>query len=236
MFVLILIFLFCLPGTLLADSISLDLGQTKTAHNRFAIPNTSADRVSLPQGDKVTTYRVTAYLDLAEDSQLYVLLAPLETDYTFVADKDFTFDGVNFANGVETRVDYTFNSYRLGYLKTWVINRFRWWLGATGKIRDAEIAVTQGNTTRRYNNVGLVPLLTIGFDWPFYANFSLFTHTDAIWSSQGSAYDAQLELKQRFKQFSWSLGKRLLGGGVDNDKVYNMAQFETVYLRFAQHY
>ena len=236
MFLSLLIFLFFLPGALLASSISIDIGETKTAYNRFAIPNTTANRISLPQGDKMTTHRVTGYFDLSDNSQLYVLLAPLETDYTFVADKDFTFDGVNFVNGIETKVKYKFNSYRLGYLKSWYSGRSGWWIGATGKIRDASITVTQGNSTHSYDNVGLVPLLSLGFDWPFYSNFSLFSHTDALGASQGSAYDAQLELKQQFNQFSWSFGKRILGGGVDNDKVYNMAQFDTFYLRFAAYF
>ena len=236
MFHALCLLLFSLPGTLLAGSISVDIGQSKTAYNRFAIPNTTANRTELPQGDKVTTYRITGYFDLADNSQLYVLLAPLELDYVFVADKDFTFDGVNFDNGVETKVKYKFNSYRVGYLKSWYTGHSGWWLGATGKIRDAHIKVTQGNSTQTYDNVGLVPLLSFGFDLPLYSNVSLFSHIDALWASQGSAYDAQLELKQQLNQFSWSFGKRILGGGVDNDKVYNFAQFDTLYIRLAAYF
>lgn len=224
------------PSLVHASSISLDIGQSKTSYNRFSIPNSSSDRIDLPQGDTITTRRITAYVDLGDNRQLYILLAPLSLEYTFVAEKDFTFDGVNYANGTQTRVNYTFNSYRLGYLKTWNAARATWWIGATGKIRDAEIAVIQGTTTQAYDNVGLVPLLSLGFDWLFYFDLSLFTHIDAMEASQGSAYDAQLELKQQFRQFSWSIGKRILGGGVDNDKVYNFASFDTYYLKVAVYF
>jgi len=216
-----------------ASSLSIDIGSTKTLYNRFAIPGTDKDRVTLPKGDALTSYRLTGYFDLKSKNQIYFLLAPLETESTFISSKNFEFDKTTFSANTETRVNYKFNSYRLGYLWKWYSSNLKYWTGVVGKIRDAKISVSQGATTKSYDNFGFVPLLAFGFDYQFSPSFSIFSHTDALSASQGSAFDSQLEFRYLLRSFGVSLGKRIFGGGADNDEVYTFAQFDTYYLRLS---
>ena len=231
---IIFISLFSLPT--IASSLSLDIGQTESIFNRFAIPNTSEDRISLEAEDKLASYRVTGFFNLSSGNQFYILIAPLETEYNFTSNSNFEFAGNDFSDATETKVNYKFNSYRLGYLWKWRGSRFDFWIGLVCKIRDAEIRVTQGITTSAYDNVGFVPLASMGFELRLFDWLSMFSHTDALGATQGSAYDSQLELKLNLDSFSLSFGKRILGGGADNDKVYNFAQFDTMYSRLSYNF
>lgn len=225
------VLLFLINHYVWASSINLDIGQTSTVFNRFSIPQSDNDRIITPTDGSINSYRVTGYFDLGNKDQLYFMLAPLEVSYEFNAAKNFRFNDTNFSSGQNTDVNYKFNSYRVGYLWTWTYSSFRYWLGAVAKIRDANIEVTQGSSSDSFDNVGFVPLASFGFEWALSQNFAIFHHTDALGASQGSAYDSQLELKFKSGSFSTSFGKRILGGGADNDTVYNFAQFDTYYLR-----
>lgn len=219
--------------TSFASSLHLDVGKTETNFNGFAIPNNRASELAMPTAGDLTGYRLTAYYDLPSKNQLYVLLAPLEASYNLTSIGAFTFNNTSFAGSTATKVDYRFNSWRVGYLWTWVRGTLKYWLGAVGKIRDAEIKVTQGASSDSYDNVGFVPLASFGFEWALSSNFGIFSHTDAMSASQGSAYDSSVELKFKTGRYGLSIGKRVLGGGVDNDSVYNFAQFDTFYLRLS---
>lgn len=98
------------------------------------------------------------------------------------------------------------------------------------KYRDTQIEVIQGSRSRSFDNIGFVPLASIGFEYYLTWGLSLYSHTDGLSASQGSAYDSQLELRLSFDYMAFSLGKRILGGGADNDNVYNFAQFDTYYI------
>jgi len=213
----------------MASSLSINVGRTKAVFNRFAIPNTDEDRISLPVTGTITSYRLTGYFDLASGNQIHFLLAPLSTSYSFTSQKTFEFDNQIFSTGVKTDVEYKFNSYRLGYLWKWTLSSLQIWGGFIGKIRDAQIKVSQIGISRAYDNVGFVPLAAFGFELDLSQSISLYSHTDALTASQGSAYDSQLEIRYNLNNVSLSLGKRILGGGADNDNVYNFAQFDTYY-------
>ena len=115
----------------------------------------------------------------------------------------------------------------------WENSSFNYWTGIVGKIRDAKISVTQGSNSKSYDNLGFVPLLAFGFDYKMTSQISLFSHTDALTAAQGSAFDSQLEVRYLISNFGVSFGKRILGGGADNDEVYTFAQFDTYYTRLS---
>ena len=223
------LFLLFYSSSLFASAISINVGETKAVFNRFAIPNTSEDRVTLPVDDTLVSYRLTGFFYLESGNQFYFLIAPLATSYTFNSEKNFEFDDENFSADTETEVEYKFNSYRLGYLWKWNLQSLSFWTGIVGKVRDAQIKVSQESISRKFNNIGFVPLAALGFEYNLFHNISLYSHTDALTASQGSAYDSQVELRLNMKNAAISFGKRILGGGADNDKVYNFAQFDTYY-------
>jgi hypothetical protein len=229
---LILVIIFS-SSLLFADSINFDIGSTTTLYNRFSIPKSEDDKISTPTNKSITSYRATGYIDLDSGNQVYLLYAPLEVNYKFESKRAFIFDNKNFNADQETEVIYKFNSYRAGYLWNWKFSRLRFWLGAVGKIRDAKIEVRQSSRRESFDNIGLVPLAALGAELLLFDGLTFFTHTDALGASQGSAYDAQFELKYNHRGYGLSLGKRILGGGADNNKVYTFAQFNTYYLRMS---
>jgi hypothetical protein len=219
-----------------ASDISFEVGRTDTIFNRFAIPNDLPNRVSLPIDETITSYRATGFFDLPSGNKLYVLYAPLETSYEFSSKKNFEFNNTNFSNSQNTTVSYKFSSYRLGYMFHRDYSSLSVWGGLTGKIRDAEISVKQKGQKSSFDNVGFVPLLSFGLDWTIYETFSLYTHTDALGASQGAAYDSQVELRYKLNSTYISFGKRILGGGADNDNVYNFAQFDSYFIKVGYNY
>lgn len=232
----IIIALLVLVQFAMASEMSFDIGSTKTLFNRISIPKSDDDQLSLPKGDSITSYRLTGFFDTGSGNQIYFLLAPLEVNYKFRSDKNFKFNDTNFSTNTDTELLYKFNSYRLGYLWTWKLASLRYWGGLVGKIRDANTEVTQGSTSDSFDNIGFVPLLSAGFEWNITTNISLFNHTDALGSAQGSAYDSQLELRLRLGNYAISGGRRILGGGADNDTVFNFAQFDTDYIRLTKYF
>ncbi|MDP7321510.1 MAG: hypothetical protein QF441_12940 [Bacteriovoracaceae bacterium] len=233
---LILVLTFCLVNSVFASEISIDIGQTETVFNRISIPSSQANQLSLPEDESLTSFRLTGFMDTKKGNQIYFLIAPLEVQYQFESDKNFKFNDINFTNNTQTKFNYKFNSYRVGYLWTWKTDSLKYWIGAVAKIRDAKTEVIQGSQTDSFSNIGLVPLLSAGLNLKLYKELYLFTHTDALGSSRGSAYDSQVELKYQIQDYSASLGKRILGGGAENDDVYNFAQFDTSYIKITKYF
>lgn len=227
--IVILIVIFSI--TSFASELSLDVGQTTTNFNRFSIPKSQDNQLSFKETDALTSYRLTAFINLANNNQLYFLYAPLEVSYDFTSNKNFTFNKTNFVQGQKTSAKYKFNSYRVGYMWNYGQNALKYWLGVVAKIRDADISISQGSNKDNYDNIGVVPLFSLGFEFDLLSTLSIYSHTDALGSSRGSAYDSQLELKWKLNDISASIGKRILGGGADNDRVYNFAQFDTNYVK-----
>ncbi len=233
---LILVLTLCLVNSVVASEISIDIGQTDTVFNRISIPSSQTNQLSLPEDESLTSFRLTGFMDTKNGNQIYFLIAPLEVQYQFKSDKSFKFNDTNFTNNTQTKFNYKFNSYRIGYLWTWKTDSLKYWIGAVAKIRDAKTEVIQGSQSDSFSNIGLVPLLSAGLNLKLYKELYLFTHTDALGSSRGSAYDSQVELKYQIQDYSTSLGKRILGGGADNDDVYNFAQFDTYYVKVTKYF
>lgn len=225
-----------LLNSALASELSIDIGQTETVFNRISIPSSESDELSLGSDDRLTSVRLTSFYDLSSGNQIYFLYAPLEVEYKFHSQKSFRFNDTDFSNNTATKFRYKFNSYRLGYLWTWKATDLKYWAGVVAKIRDAKTEAIQGSLSDSFSNIGVVPLLSFGLNYRVYKNLYFFSHTDALGSSRGSAYDSQVELKYQINDYSASFGKRILGGGADNDEVYNFAQFDTYYLKLTKYF
>ena len=120
---------------------------------------------------------------------------------------------------------YEFNSYRLTY--RWRFHdgeRATAWLGFTAKIRDASIALSQGATRGRKDDLGFVPLLHLAGDWRPHQRWSVSLDADALAGGPGRAIDAWLGLAYRLDE-RWSLrgGYRAVEGGADVESVYTFA-------------
>ena len=228
----ILSLIILLTSSVLAGEISLEIGDYATGYNYFQKPNKDSNRQDMPQEAGNFYYRIRTFYDLKNDWMVYGLLAPLTIDYSYDSDKNFVYNNQSFLKG-KTDVSYKFNSYRLGMLKKFIYENYSWWGGATLKVRDAHIIVKQGAKEEKFSNIGLVPLLSIGGEWYFTEHIGVWSHFDGLAASQGSAYDLSLELRFRVNNnHFFSIGKRILGGGADNDELKNFALFESNYMNF----
>jgi hypothetical protein len=209
--------------------VELEGGPVWQSLNDVEIPNDgSATRFSLsdlagagpwPAGRLYVTWNV------AERHGIRLLLAPLAVSGSGVPDGDIRFAGETYTAGSPVEGSYTFNSYRLGYRYRFHEGaRWTWWVGATAKIRDATIALEQGATSSRKDDLGFVPLLHLAADWRVADRWSLLLDTEALGGGPGRAIDAALELAYDLDdRWEVQLGYRTVEGGADVDEVYNFA-------------
>lgn len=197
------------------------------SRNDVAVPGDTGTRLSLdgPIGaGPFAAGRVQLGWRPAERHELRALVAPLSLTGTGRLDGPVSFAGESFAPGA-ARASYRFDSYRLTY--RYLVHdgeRWDWRVGLTGKVRDAEIGLRQGERQARKTDTGLVPLLHVAGDLVLTPDWRLALDLDGAWASQGRALDAALKAY-------WDLGGglelgfgyRTLEGGADNDEVYTFA-------------
>lgn len=197
--------------------------------NDQGIPGSSGTRFSLSdiKGGPFSAFR--AYAGYAWDQhEIRVLYAPLSVDLDTSFNSPVSFMGKTFAANTPTSAFYKFNSYRVTY--TYFLQpagEWKWGWGFTGKIRDAEVRLSQAGLSESKTNVGFVPLLnlrasrSLGADWAF--RFDM----DGLAASQGRAFDIALLFERQISQTNLTAfgGYRTVEGGADKDEVYNFAWF-----------
>jgi hypothetical protein len=224
---------FVLPasGRAQAPRIILELegGPAWQSYNDVEIPNDgTATRFSLrdlagngpwPAGRLYATWSV------AERHGVRLLLAPLSVTQTGVPGRDIRFAGATYSAGQPTAGTYTFNSYRLSYrYRALAGERTTAWIGLTGKIRDATIALEQGGTASRKDDLGFVPLLHVAGEWRFAPRWRAVFDADALAGGPGRAIDATAKLGyDPGERWSVLAGYRTVEGGADVEEVYNFA-------------
>ena len=221
------------PTTALAQQprfeLQLEAGPAWQSYNDVEIPNDgTATRFSLTELAGAGPWPAArAYLSwrFAERHSLRLLVAPFSLTETATPTGPIRFAGADFVALEPLEATYTFNSYRLTY--RWRFHegqRTTAWLGFTAKIRDAAIALSQGEIRSRKDDLGFVPLLHFAGDWSPGDRWSLSLDADALAGGPGRAIDAYLGLGYRLDR-SWSLraGYRAVEGGADVDSVYNFA-------------
>jgi hypothetical protein len=173
----------------------------------------------------------TAFVRLSGDytwggrHQVHALYAPLSIDGTGAFPVQVSFQGRTFAANMATAGSYRFDSYRLGYrYKFFDDTRWQIWGGAIVKVRDANIALTQGAVQANRSDTSFVPLLSlfvlrdIGDGWSAIFDFQ------GLAAPQGRAIDAAVKIRyQLTDSIGVSGGYRMLEGGADNDRVYTFA-------------
>lgn len=227
---------FIVPTIAQAETyISIEGGGTWQTRNDQAIPGDTGTRFSIADFDHgpIANYRLYFGHKWSNRHELRFLYAPLELELDGQLDKSVVFLNSTFAPNVNTVAFYKFNSYRVTYAYHFEENNgWSWALGFTGKVRDAEVRLTQGALTEAKKNIGFVPLLHLQVRkapaalWQFRLDF------DGLVAPQGRAIDLGIFLE---KQFSGSeifmfAGYRTVEGGADNVKVYNLAWFHTATL------
>lgn len=156
--------------------------------------------------------------------EIRALYAPLAIEVEGQLDQATRFVNTTFSVGPTTAY-YKFNSYRLTYAYHFdKIGAWRLALGFTGKIRDAEVRLTQANLRDSKKNVGFVPLLNFQAVRELSENWRFRFDMDGLAAPQGRAFDVALTMERSVAE-KWSVfgGYRTIEGGADNKEVYNFA-------------
>jgi hypothetical protein len=209
--------------------VELEGGPAWQSYNDVEIPNDgSATRFSLSElagSGPWPAARLYVTWNLGERHGLRLLLAPFSLTESGVPGEQVRFAGGVYEQGEATQATYTFNSYRLSYRYLWHVGESTTaWVGGTAKIRDAVIALQQGSTSTRKEDLGFVPLLHLAGEWRFSPGWSATLDVDGLAGGPGRAVDAALELGRTLgEQWSAQIGYRMVEGGADVTDVYTFA-------------
>lgn len=216
-----------------SQRIYTEFGFLQNTYNQVRVPGDDGTQFNLRKSlpDNSPYFRIDYKKFLKNDQGFRLLYAPLRLKGDYTYSKDINFNGSVFNKNVETKTLYQFNSYRFSYFYQWIKDK-NWKLniGATAKIRDAEIALKQGSTKESRSDLGVVPLLYLWSEY-WISEDSKFTFDfDGLAAPQGRAFDMALMFGHRLSpSVIANLGYRVLDGGADNDKVYTFATFNFFY-------
>jgi hypothetical protein len=208
-------------------SLEFESGAFGFSRNDVRIPGntgTKFDMLDLTGEGPEAFFRLSGDWDITPRHGLRVVIAPLEVSGTGELSQPTTFAGELFAPGA-TKGSYKFSFYKLIYRYTFFDNNdWRWRVGFTGLIRDANIELQQGAKKANDDNVGFAPLLHLYGEHRFTPRWRFILDFDGLASPQGRAFDLALKVSYDVTRH-WNIGAgyRTLEGGVDNDDVYNFA-------------
>lgn len=213
--------------------LELEIGASWQEKNKVQIPNDNqGDRFELTDiagsGPWAST-RVNLLWNMSGPHDLRLVLAPFSYEERGSFAEDVRFAGETFKGGDALKAKYTFNSWRLGYrYQYYDANGWRLWVGGTAKLRDAEIALRQGDTRASDDDLGFVPLLYLAGEYRFNDRWLFKFDVDGLAGGPGRAIDLSLKLGYEVNdRWQISAGYRGLEGGADTDDVYNFAWFNT---------
>jgi hypothetical protein len=232
----------CTPALLLAAmlveipaahaqlSVDLESGWVKPGYNDVRIPGDGGTEFSLTRelsADGQFYGRARLGMRLGARHHVSALFAPLSFDAAGTVDRDIIFEQALFPAGTPLTARYRFNSYRLTWRYDLVTGeRFAFGLGITGKVRDAEVALSGGGESDSKTDLGFVPLINLHLDWRATGRTGFLLDGDALAAPQGRAVDmmaaAWWEPTDRLRL---RLGYRILEGGAENDEVYTFSLF-----------
>lgn len=167
--------------------------------------------------------------------QLSLLAAPLTLKPKGTLKEDIIYEGVDFNAGEEINAEYRFDSYRAEYRyifpKPLFILKS---VGASLKIRDAEILLESPGKRSTKTNTGFVPLLNVNMGYPIMEELEVVLEAEGLASPYGRAEDVYLGLDFSINhKLNMRAGYRLLEGGSDNDEVYTFAAIHYATIGFS---
>ena len=206
---------------------TFEAGAAWQTRNDFRIPGDGGTLVELPDDGPLAAFRATLTWDITERQSVRLLAAPLRIEQTFTPTEPVVFQDLVFPAGRPTDSRYRFDSYRATWY--WRFEPSGKWslrLGATLKVRSAEIGLSGDPGRSVKDDLGVVPLLYAYARYQATDRFALELEADALAAPQGRAEDVSLKGVYRLSdRVELDLGYRLLEGGADNDEVYTFAFF-----------
>lgn len=227
----ILLFLLCTFSAKAQWQLDIETGAVWNGRNDVRVPN-GGTPFSLTENNQTAAtpfFRAELLYTFNTRHTIRALYAPFQINSIGTFGRDVTFNDIVFPEGTLYHGNYVFNSYRLTYRYDFLTTgAFRWGLGLTGKIRDAQIEVIGDNQLARTTDFGFVPLIHFYAEWYPAENLSVLLVGDAlaIPGTPGRAEDVLLALRYHIdERVSIKAGYRILEGGADVDQVYNFSLF-----------
>ncbi|HET9426401.1 MAG TPA: hypothetical protein VFO55_13610 [Gemmatimonadaceae bacterium] len=217
------------PRSPVRVELELEGGSVWLSRNTAQIPNddsgTRFSLVSVTGKGPWPAARGYVTWNMNERHGLRVLVAPLSIRETGTLASSIQFAGASYAPGAPVDAEYTFNSYRLTYrYRLREAARTSAWVGFTAKVRDATIALEQGATSSRKDDVGFVPLLHLAGEWRMTPRWLATADADALAGGPGRAEDVAVKLGFRATpRLSFHAGYRMVEGGADVPSTYSFA-------------
>lgn len=168
--------------------------------------------------------RLELSVRVSERQELRLVYAPLRVTGSGTPVNPIEFAGATFA-AVPTDAEYQFSNYRATYRfriadgDTW-----RWWIGFTGFVRDARIALEQPGVSADDTDLGFVPLGHLSGTGQISNRWRFTVDLDVAAAPQGRALDlAALMRYEPTPRWHVAFGYRTIEGGADVDTVYTFA-------------
>lgn len=199
-----------------------------TPYNKISIPNAGGTQFDLGKSNfevqPLVFGRTRIGVTFKDRHTITALYAPLTATYKGQFGEVVNFNGLDYAPNEAITAKYRFNSYRLTYRYDLVRNKkFRFGVGLTAKIRDADVRLISDQQDTHFSNVGFVPLLNIFSVYRLSEHLRLMLEADALaGAGPGRAEDVFLGLGYDFgPKFGLRAGYRVVEGGADVKSVYN---------------
>jgi hypothetical protein len=198
------------------------------SRNDVRIPNETGTEFSLVETigrGPFGAFRVEAAFDVNERHGFRVVVAPIDVQASGTVGSPVLFAGELFDPGVDTDANYKFSSYRFTYrYRFFRGDTWHWKVGFTGFIRDARIALRQGDTFAEDTDVGFVPLAHVRGEARLSERWRFVLDVDGLGASQGRAFDVAATLRYALSdRWGVAFGYRTIEGGADVEEVYNFA-------------
>ncbi len=214
--------------------IDIESGAVFTAYNDVQIPSGKGTKFSLKDDITPKTrpfYRIQFGYRFYERHNLFALYAPLTVKSSSRISKDISFHGTTFPKGSDVDATFRFDSYRLTYTYTFYhTDSLLFSVGITGKIRDAEIKLSDAEKSASRKNTGFVPLIHVNIEWFPKKNISFMIDGDGLVAPQGRAEDFLFAFKYYIdSNIDIRAGYRFLEGGSDGGgDVYTFSMFNYI--------
>lgn len=233
--------LFLLPAALIATpsysqsgnddrstfGVGIELGPVWSSRNDVRVPGdtgTEFDMTDLTGSGPDAFARLNAHWDINSRHGMRIVLAPLEVSGTGELRQDTDFAGETFPAGTTEGI-YKFNAYKITYRYTFRDRgAWRWRIGFTGVIRDANIELRQGALRANDDDVGFVPALHLSGEYRLGDRWLFALDFDGLAGGPGRLFDVAVMLEYDLTE-RWRIGGgyRALEGGADTDDVYTFA-------------
>ncbi len=207
----------------------LEAGPAWQTRNDFRIPGDGGTFVALAdyEAGPFAAFRASLTWDVTPRQSLRLLAAPLRVEAAFTPDTPVAFQDLVYPAGRPVDATYVFNSYRVTWL--WRFPPGRKWsfgVGATLKVRDAQIGLDGDPGPSVKDDLGVVPLLHGFARYQATERFALELEADALAAPQGRAEDVSVKGVLRVSdRVELDFGYRMLEGGADTEEVYTFAYF-----------